>query len=81
MSDICMCTGNCSINKDCYRYMATPDPYCQTYSSLESVCIPNNYSEFIPYKKDIQKQNKKIISYTLEEFVLEQIRKKNKETN
>ena len=57
MSDICMCTGDCPISEYCYRYMADPDLYCQTFSSLESICIPNNYSEFIPYEKNIQKHH------------------------
>ena len=78
MADICMWTGNCSISEYCYRYMAEPNPYGQTYSSLESVCIPDDYAEFIPYEKNIQEQNK---IYTLDEFILEQIRKNNKETN
>lgn len=48
MPDLCMCTGNCDKKEECYRYMATPDPYGQTFSSLEEVCIPNNYAELIP---------------------------------
>ena len=50
MSDICMCTGNCPVSDNCYRYMAIPNTYGQTYSSLESICIPNDYSELIPYE-------------------------------
>lgn len=76
MPDICMCTGDCPISEYCYRYMATPNPYGQTFSNLEDVCLPNGYSELIPYKNKIQEDNKK---YTLEEFVLEQIRKKHKD--
>lgn len=70
MADICMCTGNCPINENCYRYMAEPDSYGQTYSSLESICIPNDYEMLIPYEN---KQNK--INYTLEDFILDEIRK------
>lgn len=50
MPDITMCTGDCPISDSCYRFTAKPNPYGQSYSYLESVCIPNNYSEFIPNK-------------------------------
>lgn len=81
MADICMCTGNCPIKEYCYRYMAEYDPYWQTFSSLESVCIPNDYSELIPYKKGIQKEDEKKISYTLENFIMDEILKNMSETN
>ena len=71
MPDICMCTGNCPVSENCYRYMAEPNKYGQTYSSLEDVCLSNNYSELIPYEN---KENK--ISYTLEDFIMDEIRKK-----
>ena len=79
MPDLCMCTGDCPISEYCYRYMATPNPYGQTFSNLEDVCLPNGYSELIPYRKTIKEE--KPISYTLEEFILEQVRKKNNKTN
>lgn len=79
MPDLCMCTGDCPISEYCYRYMATPNPYGQTFSNLEDVCLPNGYSELIPYRKNIKKEN--VNNYTLEEFILEQIRKKNNKTN
>lgn len=79
MADICMCTGNCPVKEYCYRYMAEADPYGQTFSSLEDICIPNEYNELIPYKKAIEKEeNEKKISYTLEDFILNKIYKKNK---
>lgn len=70
MQDICMCTGNCPVSENCYRYMAEPNKYGQTYSSLEDVCL-SNYSELIPYEN---KENK--ISYTLEDFIMDEIHKK-----
>lgn len=81
MSDICLCTGNCPIKEYCYRYMAEPNKYWQTYSALESVCIPNNYAELIPYQNNIKEDENKYINYTLEDFILNEIRKKNNETN
>jgi hypothetical protein len=80
MADICMCTGNCPVSEYCYRYMATPNPYGQTYSNLEDVCIPNGYSELIPYRNSIKQDDEKTI-YTLEEFVLDRINKKNNATD
>lgn len=77
MPDITMCTGNCPVSENCYRYMAKPNKYGQTYSSLEDVCLPNNYSELIPYEN--KEENK--ISYTLEDFIMNEIRKKESETN
>ena len=41
MADLCMCTGDCPISEYCYRYMATPNPYGQSFSNLEDICIPN----------------------------------------
>lgn len=80
MPDLCMCTGNCPISEYCYRYMATPNHYGQTYSNLEDVCLPNKYSEFVLYKENNKKEEVKV-SYTIEEFILEQIRKNNSKTN
>jgi len=71
MADICMCTGNCPISDKCYRYTATANPYGQTYSCLEDVCIPENYAEFIPDERVIKFD----IDYTLEDFLLEEIHK------
>lgn len=71
MPDITMCTGNCPVSENCYRYMAKPNPYGQSYSMLESVCIPNNYAELIPY------ENKKDKVYALDDFLLDEFRKKN----
>ena len=67
MADITMCTGNCPVKEKCYRYMVKPNKDWQTYSSLENICIPNGYSEMIPYyhKKD---------DYTLNDFIADQIR-------
>lgn len=55
--DICMCTGNCPVSEHCLRYMGKANPYGQTYSALESECIPNGYSELIPYEKTIEELN------------------------
>ena len=76
MPDIAMCTGNCPVKENCYRYMAEPNKYGQTYSSLENVCLPNNYSELIPYET-----KEKEISYTLEDFIMNEINKKKSKTN
>lgn len=78
MSDLCMCTGNCPVKENCYRYMAEPNKYGQTYSSLENVCLPT-YSEFIPYKNKEEKKN--TISYTLEDFIMNETNNKKNETN
>ena len=74
--DLCMCTGHCPISDKCLRYMGKTDPYGQTQSSLEDICIPNNYKEFIPYE-----EKKKEISYTLNHYIMDEIRKKKKKTN
>lgn len=71
MPDITLCTGNCPVSEYCYRYMAKPNPYGQSYSNLESVCIPNGYSELIPYEN----KNNKI--YTLEDFLLDKLKNQN----
>lgn len=76
MSDICMCTGNCEMKESCLRYKKELNPYGQTFSSLESVCVPNNYSEYIPYE-----DNKKTISFTLNDFIMHEIRKSRSKTN
>ena len=57
MPDITMCTGRCPISDYCYRHTATPNPYWQSYSCLEEVCLSNEknkYSEFIPDEKKIK---------------------------
>ena len=56
MPDITMCTGNCPVKEYCYRFMAKADPYWQSYSALEEICIPNEYSEMIPYNKGIKER-------------------------
>ena len=82
MSDICMCTGYCSIKENCYRYTAIPNPYGQTYSCLEDVCISNNYSEFIPDNRSVEKEeDSRNINYTLDDFLLEEIHKTMNQTN
>lgn len=80
---ICMCTGNCPIREYCYRYMKEPNPYGQTLSHLEDVCIPDNYSGFVPYDKNIKKEDNiekdnKEISYTLDDFIMDEMKKVNK---
>jgi hypothetical protein len=74
MPDITMCTGKCPISDYCYRYTAIANPYGQTYSCLEDICVPNSYSEFIPDEKllDIDNVN---IDYTLDDFLLAEIHK------
>ena len=69
MDDVTMCTSNCPISDNCYRYMAEPNKYDQTYSFLESECIPKEYDLFIPY--EIKEQN---ITYTLDDFILDEIK-------
>ena len=64
MPDITMCTGNCPISEFCYRYTAIADPYGQSYSRLEKVCLSNEenkYSEFIPDRKRIKEDKKDLI--------------------
>ena len=80
--DITMCTGNCPISEHCLRYMAKPNPYGQSYSNLEDVCLPNGYSEFILYEENNIRKEYKNKSYTLSEFIFEQMNKqKISETN
>ena len=76
--DITMCTGHCPISEHCYRYMAEPG-YGQSYSNLEDICLPNDYSEFILY--DGSKKLRKKINYALEEFIYEQMQKQKNERN
>lgn len=73
MPDITMCTGNCPVKENCYRYMAEPNKYGQTYSSLEDICLANGYSELIPYE---DKEDENVISYTLDNFIIDEIFKK-----
>lgn len=76
MPDLAMCTGNCPVKENCYRYMATPNPYGQTYSSLEDICIPNDYSEIIPYEYNINKEEEsRNVDYILGDFLLAEIHK------
>lgn len=82
MPDICMCTGKCPVNEYCLRYMGTPNTYTQTYSCLESECIPNDYGLYIPYNKSINEDEiKSNINYTLDDFLLEEIHKALDKTN
>lgn len=38
MPDLTLCQNNsCPMKKNCYRYMAEPDPYMQSYSEFEYV--------------------------------------------
>ena len=38
MPDISMCSGNnCKLKENCYRYLATPNPYWQSYFSNPSL--------------------------------------------
>ena len=73
MPDITMCTGNCPVKENCYRYMAEPNKYGQTYSSLEDICLVNGYSELIPYEN---KEDENVISYTLDNFIIDEMFKK-----
>ena len=76
MPDIAMCTGNCPVKENCYRYMATPNPYGQTYSMLEEICLPDGYSELIPYRNNIKKEEKeKEIDYNFADILLAEIHK------
>lgn len=70
MPDITLCTGSCPIKEHCYRYMAEPNKYGQSYSSLEDVCLPNNYSELIPYE-----EKESMVNYTLDDFIIDEINK------
>ena len=79
MPDLCMCAGNCPVSTYCYRYMAEPNPYGQTYSALEEVCIPNDYSEIIPYKYNIQKEeNEREFDYSFADILLAEMHKLDK---
>jgi hypothetical protein len=81
MPDIAMCTGNCPVSENCYRYMAKPNSYGQTYSMLEPVCMPEDYSELIPYRENIKKEEKeREVDYTFADILLAEIHKLN-ETN
>lgn len=75
MPDITMCTGNCLISDYCYRYTAVANPYGQTYSRLEEVCLSNEenkYSNFIPDEKRI-KEDKENLSF--DDILLAEIHK------
>lgn len=81
MPDITMCTGNCPINEYCYRYTAIANPYGQSYSRLEEVCLSNEenkYSEFIPYKKRIKEDDENLV---FDDILLDEIHKLMNETN
>lgn len=76
MPDLCMCTGDCPVKEYCYRYMAKPNPFGQSYSYLEAVCLPNGYSELILYKNNIQKEEKKKdLDYTFADILLAEMHK------
>ena len=76
--DICMCTGNCPVNEYCLRYMGTPNPYGQSYSMLEPVCLPDGYAEFIPYKYNIKKEeNEREVDYSFADILLAEMHKLN----
>lgn len=75
MPDISKCTGNCPISDYCYRYTAVANPYGQTYSRLEEVCLSNEenkYSDFIPDEKRI-KEDKENLSF--DDILLAEIHK------
>ena len=78
-----MCTGNCPISEYCLRYMGKSDSYGQTYSHLENICIPNNYAELIPYEENKQKENiiTEEISFTIDDFIMDELHRKQSETN
>ena len=60
---LCMCTGSCPISNYCYRNTAVANPYGQTYSRLEEVCLSNEenkYSEFIPDTKRIREDEENL---------------------
>ena len=78
MPDISMCTGKCVISDYCYRYTAKPNPYGQTYSFLEEVCVPNDYKEFIPDEKRIKEDEERL---SLDNVLLKEIHKLMDETN
>ena len=81
MPDITMCTGYCPVKENCYRYMATPNPCGQSYSMLEPVCLPDGYSELIPYRNNIKKEEKeREVDYSFADILLAEIHKLN-ETN
>ena len=80
MPDICMCTGCCPISEYCYRYTAVANPYGQTYSHLEEVCLSseeNKYSEFIPDKRKIKEGE----NLSFNDILLAEIHKLMDETN
>ena len=56
MPDITLCTGMCPVSENCYRYMAKPNPYRQSWSCFEPVCAKEGYSELIPYRENIKKE-------------------------
>lgn len=81
MPDICKCTGYCPISEYCYRNTAVANPYGQTYSRLEEVCLSNEenkYSEFIPDRKRI-KEDEENLSFN--DILLAEIHKLMDETN
>ena len=81
MPDISMCTGNCPISDYCYRHTATPNPYWQTYSRLEEVCLSSEkhkYKEFIPDEKRIKEDEDNL---SFDDILLAEIHKVMNETN
>lgn len=75
MPDITMCTGYCPVKENCYRYMATQNQRWQTYSALEEVCLSNgSYSELIPYRNNIKKEEKeREVDYSFANILLAEI--------
>lgn len=80
MPDICMCTGNCPVSNYCYRNTAVANPYGQTYSRLEEICLSNEkkYSEFIPDTKRIKEDEEEL---SFNDILLAELHKLMDETN
>ena len=80
---LCICTGSCPISDYCYRNTAVANPYGQTYSYLEEVCLSseeNKYSEFIPDRRKI-KELEKDKEKSFNDILLAEIHKLMDETN
>ena len=81
MPDIAMCTGSCPISNYCYRNTAVANPYGQTYSRLEEVCLSseeNKYSEFIPDRKRIKEDEEEL---SFNDILLAEVHKLMDKTN
>lgn len=47
MPDITMCMSkDCPKKNECYRYIAKPDKYYQSYADYEKICLENDYIYF-----------------------------------